>query len=156
MYDRFAPSIYGYIYRRVGEQRQAEDLTSEVFLEALAALRKGRFAKTSLSAWLYRIAHNRVVDHYRSQHKEILPLGEWLPAPDNVPHEVERRHQQAWLREALHSLTDDQQKVLTLRFGEGMSAVETARALSKTEGAVCSLQHRALVALRRLAQEEVP
>jgi RNA polymerase sigma-70 factor, ECF subfamily len=95
LYDQFAPGLYAYIYRRVGEQGLAEDLTSEVFVKALNALRKGQFASQSLPAWLYRMAHNQVIDHYRRQ-KPDAPLEEWMPAPDNVPEAARRRH---WLGE---------------------------------------------------------
>jgi len=156
LYDRFAPAIYAYLYRRIGEGRLAEDLTGDVFVQALAALRKGQFANTSLEAWLYRTAHNRLVDHYRRERKELLPLEEWLPAPDDVPEEAHRRRAYDWLRRALRRLTGDQQQVLALRFGQGLTAAETARALGKAEESVRALQHRALAALRKLMQEGAP
>jgi RNA polymerase sigma-70 factor (ECF subfamily) len=155
LYDQFAPAIYAYIYRRVGEQRLAEDLTGDVFVNALGALRKGQFASTSLPAWLYRLAHNRVVDHYR-RGREVAPLEEWAPAPDDVPEAADRRRRQARLREALHHLTEDQQQVIVLRFGEGQSAAAVARVMGKTEESVRALQHRALAALRRWLDEETP
>lgn len=155
LYDQFAPALYTYIYRRVGEQRLAEDLTSEVFVKALSALRKGQFASQSLPGWLYRLAHNQVIDHYRRQ-KPDAPLEEWLPAPDDVPEAARRRHWQARLREVLPRLTEEQQHVIVLRFGEGQSASEVARALGKTEESIRGLQHRALAALRRWLGEDFP
>ena len=153
LYDQFAPAIYAYCYRRVGERHMAEDLTSDVFVRALAAIQKGRFAQTSLPAWLYRIAHNLVVDHYRRANPDIVPLEEWAPAPDNVPEAVRRRQQQEWLGNAMQQLTDEQQQTLALRFGQGYSAIETARLMGKTEEAIRALQHRALAALRRIMGE---
>lgn len=155
LYDEFAPRLYAYIYRRVGEQRLAEDLTSEVFVKALSALRKGRFASESLQAWLYRLAHNQVIDHYR-RNKGDMPLNESLPAPDSVPEAARRRHWQNKLREALPHLTEEQQHVIVLRFGEGQSAGEVAQALGKTEESIRALQHRALAALRRWLGEDYP
>ncbi len=155
LYDQFAPRLYTYIYRRVGEQRLAEDLTSEVFVKALSALRKGQFASASAQAWLYRLAHNLVIDHYRRD-KGNLPLDESLPAPDSVPEAARRRHWQGQLREALPHLTEEQQHVIVLRFGEGQSAGEVARALGKTEESIRALQHRALAALRRWLGEDYP
>jgi len=155
LYDKFAPAIYAYIYRRVGEQRLAEDLTGDVFVNALGALRKGQFANTSLQAWLYRLAHNRVVDYYRRSKMDV-PLEEWVPAPDDVPLTADRHRWQTKLREALHHLTDDQQQVIVLRFGEGQNAADVASALGKTEESIRALQHRALVALRRWLNEEAP
>jgi RNA polymerase sigma-70 factor (ECF subfamily) len=156
LYDHFAPAIYAYIYRRVGERRLAEDLTGDVFVQALSTLRTERFAHTSLPAWLYRIAHNRVIDHYRRERQVAVPLEEWMPALDDVPESAARRRTQAWLQHALRRLSDDQQEVLVLRFGQGMRAAETARVLGKSEAAVRALQHRALAALRRLMEEGAP
>jgi len=155
LYDRFAPVIYAYVYRRVGERPLAEDLTADVFVRALDALRAGKFATLSVQAWLYRLAHNRVIDHYRRNRRgPALPLEEWVPAPDDVPETAGRRGEQAWVRAALRRLTDEQQQVLALRFGQGLSANATAEALGKTEEAIRALQHRALAALRRLMREE--
>jgi len=156
LYDQFAPALYAYIYRRVGEQRLAEDLTGDVFVNALGALRRGQFASGSLAAWLYRLAHNRVIDHYRRERKTLVPLAEELPAAEDVPEAARQRHLRGWLREALRRLTEDQQQVLALRFGEGRSAAEVARTLGKTEESIRALQHRALQALRRLIEEGSP
>lgn len=156
LYDRFAPRLYAYLYRRTGERRLAEDLTGDVFVQSIAALRKGQFASASLEAWLYRMAHNRLVDHYRRDRKDVVPLEEWLPAPDDVPAEAERRRLQNGLRRAIRRLTGDQQHILTLRFGQGLSAAETARLTGNTETGVRALQHRALAALRRFLQERDP
>jgi RNA polymerase sigma-70 factor (ECF subfamily) len=151
LHDRHAPAIYAYIYRRVGDRRLAEDLTADVFLRALEALRKGQFAHTALSAWLYRLAHNRVVDHFRRQRPEG-ELPDQHPGPDNVPELTQRRALSRAVQAALRLLTDEQQQVIVLRFGEGKTAVETARLLNKTEEAVRALQHRSLAALRRLLE----
>lgn len=155
LYDQYAPRLYAYIYRQVGEQRLAEDLTSEVFVKALGALRKGQFANTSMQAWLYRLAHNLVIDHYRRDPGHA-PLDESFPAPDSVPEAARRRHWQSKLREALPHLTEEQQQVIVLRFGEGQSAGEVARTLGKTEESIRALQHRALAALRRWLGEDYP
>jgi RNA polymerase sigma-70 factor (ECF subfamily) len=155
LYDRFAPLVYAYIYRRVGERQLAEDLAADVFVRALAALQHGHFASVSIQAWLYRLAHNRVVDHYRRNRRAPLaPLDEAVPAPDDVPEAAGRRSDQAWVRAALPRLTDEQQQIIALRFGEGLSAADVASALGKTEEAIRALQHRALAALRRLWREE--
>jgi RNA polymerase sigma-70 factor (ECF subfamily) len=150
LYDRFAPALHAYIYRRVGDGSLAEDLTADVFVNALEALDQGRFATQSVQAWLYRLAHNRVVDHYRRRRPDALPLEPWVPAADDVPAAAAQRQQQAWVRQALRRLTDEQQQILHLRFGDGLRAAAIAQALGKTEEAVRALQHRALAALRKL------
>ncbi len=151
LHDRYAPAVFAYVYRRVGEQHLAEDLTADVFLKALEALRRGRFAHSALMAWLYRLAHNRVVDHYRKQQPQVT-LPDDHPATDDVQAATQERALHRSVRGALSRLTDDQQQVIALRFGEGKTAAETARLLQKTEEAVWALQHRSLAALRRLLE----
>ena len=151
IHDRYSKKIYSYIYRRLGDVHLAEDLTAEVFLKMLEAAQSKRFARTSLSAWLYRIAHNLVVDHFRSQPQgEVEPWDERLRAAvDDLTVTVEAKLAQQGLRAALSHLTQEQQQVIILRFGEGLSAPQVAEVLDKSEGAVRALQHRALRMLRR-------
>jgi RNA polymerase sigma-70 factor (ECF subfamily) len=153
VYDRYATRIYTYLYHRLGDRFLAEDLTSEVFVRMLEAARSRRFAQTSLSGWLYRIAHNLVVDHYRSR-DEPVPLDEGLVDSAAGPaSSVEARLAQEELRMALEHLTEDQQQVIYLRFGEGLTAKQVAEVLGKPETAVWSLQHRALARLQRIMGE---
>jgi RNA polymerase sigma-70 factor (ECF subfamily) len=156
LYDRYAPRIYRYVYRHVGDAVLAEDLTGDVFVRVLQALQSERFWQTSFQAWLYRIAHNLVVDHYRRGAKvNEIELDERLVSagagPDAV---VEDRFFYQQLGKALQVLTPDQQQVMALRFGEGLTAREVAEVVDKTVGAVEALQHRALAALRRVLEKE--
>ena len=152
LYDRYAPKMYTYIYRRVSDAALAEDLTSELFLRMLRAIRNEQAWRDSFAAWLYRIAHNLVVDHYRRRPPTpSLPLGEVLIAPDDDPAAaVEDTLACERLQAAISCLTPEQQEVLALRFGEGLTARETAQVLRKTTGSVEALQHRAVAALRRI------
>lgn len=155
IYDRYADKIYHYIFHRVGSRPVAEDLTADVFVRMLEAVERDRFAQTSLRAWLYRLAHNIVVDHYRARSNEQpLLLDERLGvvSGDPRPH-IEARLAQAGLRTALSRLTEKQQQVIVLRFGEGMTAPEVAEVLGTTEGAVRALQHRAVAELREILEE---
>jgi RNA polymerase sigma-70 factor, ECF subfamily len=149
LYDAYAERIYGYLYRRVGSAQIAEDLTGDVFVKVLEALGSGRPWHTSFGAWLYRIAHNVVVDWYRSQGTvERTSLDEWetevRAAAPNAPDVWAHRE----LRQALMALTEQQQQVLILRFGEGLKVREIAEIMGKSVGAIEGLQHRALAALR--------
>jgi RNA polymerase sigma-70 factor (ECF subfamily) len=157
LYDRYAPRIYAYVYRRVGNAHLAEDLTGDVFLRVIQAIQSSHVWQTSFRAWLYRIAHNRVVDHYRRQPQAPeTALDDVLVAAQDDPDATVAQllsHQR--LGAALHQLTPDQQQVLALRFGEGFTARETAEVVDKTVGAVEALQHRALAALRRILEQEV-
>jgi RNA polymerase sigma-70 factor (ECF subfamily) len=152
LYDRNAPRMYAYIYRRVSDPALAEELTAELFLRVLRAIRCDQAWSDSFIAWLYRIAHNLVVDHYRRQPPApCLPLHESLAALEADPATIaEDAVASEHLRAAIGRLTPDQQEVLALRFGEGLTAAETAQILGKSTGAVQALQHRALAALRRI------
>ena len=155
IHDGYSEKIYCYIYRYLGEARLAEDLTAEVFLKLLEAIKASKGPRTHLSAWLYRVAHNLVVDHFRRPQGESLPLEEGLvAAPENVTVAVEKKLAQQQLRAAISHLTSDQQQVIVLKFIEGLSNAEVGQVLGKTEGAVKSLQHRALAALQRIMERE--
>lgn len=155
IYDCYADRIYTYIFHRVGSRPIAEDLTADVFVRMLEAIERNSFAQTSLRAWLYRVAHNIVVDYYRAQPSEQpVLLDERLGVVSGDPRpRIEARLAQAGLRTALSRLTDRQQQVIVLRFGEGMTAREVAEVLGTTEGAVRALQHRAVAELRRVLEE---
>ena len=151
IYDRYSLRIYNYIYHRLGNAYLAEDLTATVFLRMLEAIRSSRAWQSSFSGWLYRIAHNLVVDYFRAGRQEELPLEEWPVPPKEHPADIaERALTQQRLRAAIGQLTGEQNTVITLKFLEGLSNAEVAKAIGKSEGAVKSLQFRALAALRRI------
>lgn len=151
IYDEYQQPIYRYIYRQVGDTEVARDLTADVFQRFLQALQKGQGPEEQLKAWLYRVAHNNVIDYYRRrQHRQHLPLDERLVESGESPATLAERNISAkQVREALVHLTPDQRQVITLKFLEGFSNVEVADILNKPIGAVKSLQHRALAALQR-------
>jgi RNA polymerase sigma-70 factor, ECF subfamily len=154
IYDHYEVKIYSYIYYRVGSQPVAQDLTSQVFLRVLEAIQNQRTWESSFSGWLYRIAHNLVIDHYRRRGRDTqvtiddLPT---LPARGDGPEQAAERALAAeTLRTAINRLTEEQAQVVTLRFLEGLSITEVAAALGKTEGAIKAMQYRAVTSLRRL------
>ena len=156
LYDQYAPLIYAYLYRRVHDAQLAEDLTGEVFMRVLQAIQSEQFWHTSFRGWLYRIAHNLLVDHYRKQPPvPMLALDEQLVAAQSDPDSAlaEKLSRQDLLA-AISQLTLAQQQVLALRFGEQLAAWEVAEVMGKSVGAVELLQHRALTALRRILKEE--
>jgi RNA polymerase sigma-70 factor (ECF subfamily) len=154
LYDLYADRIYAYIYRRVGQPEIAEDLTGQVFMRMLEAVRTGQGWRTSFSGWLYRIAHNLVIDHYRRRGRVTLvdiddatPVRATRGDPVRTTEtQLEREH----LRAALAQLTEEQAQVITLRFLEDQSIAEVADNMNKTEGAIKALQYRAVLALRRV------
>ena len=154
IYDHYEVKIYSYIYHRVGSQPVAQDLTSQVFLRVLEAIQHQRTWESSFSGWLYRIAHNLVIDHYRRRGRDTqvtiddLPT---LPARGDGPEQAAERALAAeTLRTAINRLTEEQAQVVTLRFLEGLSITEVAAAMGKTEGAIKAMQYRAVTSLRRL------
>lgn len=158
IYARYEGKIYAFLYRRVGDEALAEDLTAHVFLKMLEAIRNGHTWRTSFSGWLYRIAHNLLVDHYRDCAKQTyVPLDDapvLTTTQYNPVRIAESRLEIERLRAAIRRLTDDQALVISLRFIERCSINEVAEMLDKTEGAVKALQHRALATLHQLLENE--
>jgi RNA polymerase sigma-70 factor (ECF subfamily) len=151
IYDAYALRIFRYLFRRLGSTSLAEDLTADVFLRVVEASGTPRFCRGSLAPWLYRLAHNRLVDHFR-QHGES-PLPEDFDLADSGRDDLHvHRHE---LRLAVRKLTPDQQQVVVLKFIEGLSNSEIAIVMDKPEGAIKSLQHRALDTLRRLLEADL-
>ena len=155
IYDTYYERIYRYVYRFVSQTDRAEDLTANVFLRLLNSVRAGHCPRTNLSAWLYRVAHNLVVDGFRRKPSEDVKLAEWTKSyePD-MAHLVDQNLQMERVRRALRQLTESQQQVIALKFLQGMNSREVATILNKTEGAVDALQHRGLVALRKALKGE--
>ncbi len=154
LYDQYADRIYSYVYHRVGSADIAEDLTGQAFMRMLEAIQGNRGWRTSFSGWLYRIAHNLVIDHYRRGHRASFVDIEdttTLKAPTGDPlRAVEAKLDNERLRSALNQLTEEQAQVIVLRFLEERSIAEAAAAMDKTEGAIKALQYRAVLALRRV------
>ncbi|MBN2005171.1 MAG: sigma-70 family RNA polymerase sigma factor [Anaerolineae bacterium] len=156
VYDTYAPALYRYAYRLTGHTQTAQDIVSETFQRFLIALRNGAGPEKHLSAWLYRVAHNLVVDFYRRQPQdEPVVLDGDMPAIGHDSAEVYMLQQESAdrIRAALHQLTPLQQQVLVLRFLEEMSNAEVAKIVGRAEGAVKGLLHRAMSALRRVLEE---
>jgi RNA polymerase sigma-70 factor (ECF subfamily) len=152
LYERYLTTIFRYVFYRVGERTEAEDLTETVFLKAWEALGRYRVREVPFRAWLYRIAHNTLIDCYRTT-KETVPLDEQceLPDPADQPDELfDLQESRAAVTQALQNLPPDYQHVLTLRFISGLSHAETSQVLGRSEKAVRVLQHRALNALRKI------
>ena len=159
LYDRYEARIYGYIYRRTGDQILAEDLTAQVFLKMLESIRDQKAWHSSFSGWLYRIAHNLVVDTYRRKGRHSAVDLEDVPqtaAESQNPEEtVEQTLDAERLRSAIRRLTDEQAEVVSLRFLEGYSIAEVAGMMNRTEGAIKALQYRAVATLRTLLYDQM-
>ena len=144
--------IYSYLHLSVGNRHDAEDLTTQTFLKMLEAIGRFRWQSAPFSAWLFRIAHNLAMDHFRAnkrwQPEEEVPEPEDATessAEDAAFESIGRRS----MLELIEGLSHEQKQVLTLKFVFNFSNGEAAAILDKTEGAVKSLQHRALVSLQK-------
>ena len=145
--------IYSYLHMTVGNRHDAEDLTTQTFMRMLESIGKFRFQSAPFSAWLFRIAHNLSMDHFRANRR-------WQPeeeVPEPIGSEERSAEDEAFqsigrqsMLELIDSLSQEKQQVLTLKFVFNFSNGEAATILDKTEGAVKSLQHRALVSLQKL------
>jgi RNA polymerase sigma-70 factor (ECF subfamily) len=155
LYDASVDRVYRYIFYRVTDEQTAEDLTSQVFLKAWENLH--RYQPTGpFAAWLYSIARNAVIDHYRT-HKPTVALDEvaaTIGQDAKLDETVDLKSEVKSLRAAMQYLTDEQREVLTLKFISGMDTIEISRRMRKSEGAVRALQMRALQALGRVMEPE--
>jgi RNA polymerase sigma-70 factor (ECF subfamily) len=155
VYDDYYERIYRYIFGYLGRVTAAEDVAASVFFRLLRAVRNGNSPRSNLSAWLYRVAHNLIMDVFRRAQPEELELSEWLEGSESDPaHMVEWRSELARVSMALHQLTEWQQQVIVHRFFQGMDIPEVASTMGKSAGAVDALQRRGLRALRKALQQE--
>lgn len=148
LYRRYFDKVYRYLLRQVGSRQDADDLTSQVFLKAFAAI-KGYRPNLPFSSWLFRIARNAVIDHLR--HRRHEPLGHNvsdLQAAHDTEHVAMTDEALRTLSRHLRDLTAEQRDVIALRFFAGLSIHETAKALGKSEGAVKARLHRGIAQLR--------
>lgn len=153
-YQKYKHKIYNYFWYRTGfNQELAEDLTSEVFIKAL---KKFSSFKTNLSfqAWIYRIAHNHLVDHFRKSRAINVPIEEAFNLPAQEGHKnMEDKVFLGQLLERIKTLPDYYQEILILKFVNGMETKEIAAILKKQEGAIRTAIHRALKELRLKIEE---
>ena len=158
IYEENFDKIYRYIVLKIGDRTEAEDMTQQVFLNAIRSISSYKFKGMPFSSWLYRIAHNQVVDYYRKKSKHAtVPLDESLPIPaaDGDPkYLVERKVDIEEIVTATRKLTKAQQEVISLRFAGELSIAEVAGVMGKSEGAIKALQHSAIVALRKVLATE--
>jgi RNA polymerase sigma-70 factor, ECF subfamily len=156
IHDTYYTPIFRYVAFRVSDRQTAEDLTSEVFIRLLSALRDRHAPQNSLSGWLYGVASRVVADYYRQLYrKPETGLPEWLPDANSDPvAQLDASLSREQLHRALKRLTEEQQDVIALRFGFEMSIREVARTMGKNEGAIKQLQARAVAALSRILSPE--
>ena len=144
--------IYSYLHLSLGNRHDAEDLTTQTFLKMLEAIGRFRWQSVPFSAWLFRIAHNLAMDHFRAR-RRVQTEDEVPEPPGQEESSAEEQAMdslgQAGMLALIERLSAEQRQVLTLKFLFGFANAEVAGILGKTEGAVKSLQHRALASLQK-------
>lgn len=152
LYEKYVEKIYSYLYYKTSSQAKAEDLTSQVFIKALQNVDTYEDRGYPFSAWLYRIAHNLVVNWYRDKDKlEQTPLDEDFPLPaaqEHVEENLQKSEEEEALLNIIGELAEDRQQVVILKFVEGLTNQEIGEIMGRTEGAIKALYHRTLVSLR--------
>ncbi|MCE7946870.1 MAG: RNA polymerase sigma factor [Chloroflexi bacterium CFX4] len=159
IYERYVARIYAYCLRRVDDPQEAEDLTSQVFTNALLAL--SQYRGGSVAAWLFRIAHNAVINHlkqrnHQARHAHSLDQSQFDP-PSDAPEPAERliAAEEAYaIQQLVAKLPAEQQNVVLMRVVGGLSAAEIGAALGKREGAIRTMLHRALRWLQNAYQAQ--
>ena len=155
IHDEYFPAVYRYVHYRLDDEKLVEDISSEVFLRFLSAVRRRGSDIRDIRAWLLGTAANLINDHLRRKYRsqdEDLEDHEFLPGGPPPEWTVESHDQVRQVHRALRNLTSDQQQVISLRFLLDYSVEETAQIMRKTAGAVKVLQFRALGSLRRILE----
>lgn len=156
LYEKYHPKIYNYAFLQMGDVQAAEDLAADVMLKMLESVRKYEFKGLPFGAWVFRIARNRLIDlHRRRKRRGEVDLNEALVSTLSNPQALaELALDRGQIQVALKYLTDEQRQVIVLKFIEGFDNRSIGRVMGRSDGAIKSLQHRALAALRRVFEEE--
>lgn len=155
LYDQYEPKIYRFILLRTSRREEAEDLTHQVFLNAWQRIGAYRSEGHPFGSWLYRIARNLVIDHYRTKKNQVSldevdpEIFSFAPAHEET---MDRKMLFAKVTKAMLTLKQEHQDVLIMRFVEELSHKEIAETLGKTEGAIKLLQHRAIQGLKKILE----
>ena len=151
LYEKYFDKIYRYISLKIGNRVEAEDMTQQVFINALNSISSFKWRGLPFSAWLFRIAHNQVVDYLRKKTRQpVSPLNESITASNDNPQKItEQKISIEQLMIATKDLTAAQQEVIALRFAGELPISQVARIMGKSEGAIKALQHSAIVSLRK-------
>jgi RNA polymerase sigma-70 factor (ECF subfamily) len=157
LYELYVDKIYNYIYYRVGNHHDAEDLTAKVFYRALNHIPRYNHKGAPFAAWLYRIAHNLVANWHRDHsRRKIVALENVKLSGDgrtNPHHAAEQTNERELLLAAIQKLPPERQQLLTLKFIERMSNAEIGQVMGRSEGAIKSLYHRTLISLKSILAE---
>ena len=152
LYQEYYDKIARYAYARIGNMAEAEDLAGEVFLRALRSLGSYQERDVPMHAWLFKIAHNLVIDYFRKAAKQkTVPIDNLQMANEENPQDIaEKNIELERVKQAMKYLTEEQKEVLNLRFLGGLTSKEAGQLLKKSDGAVREMQRAAIEKLRML------
>jgi len=153
LYEKHFDRIYRYLYLRLGNKAETEDLTQDVFIRALEAIDSYKWRNSQFAAWRYRIAHNQMIDYFRKHGKvEKVPLEDdnMLAGKSDPAFAAENELEIERMIDGINRLTPAQRDVISLRFGAQLSITEAARTLGKNEGTVKALQYNGILALKKM------
>lgn len=155
LYERYYARVYRYVFHRVANNAEAEDVTALVFMKALEGLPSYQPRKNGFAPWIFRIARNTVVDHYR-RHRRLasLPYLDDTVQDDDPMHDVLGREQRAELHAMIRHLSDEQRDVVLMRYAGDLSFAEIAATLQKNEPAIRMLLHRGLRKLKAVMGDD--
>jgi RNA polymerase sigma-70 factor, ECF subfamily len=158
IYEEYVDRIYRYVFLRTGQAEQAEDLTHDVFCQAFRGVGSYKQTGKPFLSWLLRIAHNLVIDYYRKAGKHrMIRLNDEIPVSWQDPvTAAEKSLAMMEIAKAMLLLPAAQKEVISLRFVVGLSTAETAAVMGRSEGAVKTLQHEAVVKLRKMVKGNMP
>jgi RNA polymerase sigma-70 factor (ECF subfamily) len=157
LYDRHFDSIYRFVFLKTGSRADAEDISHQVFLSAWQKIENYKFQGFPFSSWLYKIALNAVIDHWRTKKPNIgihLVREDYLSELPEFQNQVDQKFDLKLVKNAIAKLEPDQQNVIIMKFVDELSNKEIADALGKSEGAIRVIQHRALRQLKKMIEEE--
>lgn len=155
VYDRYFDQIFRYLNYRLGEPDVSADLAGEVFLALVDALQAKKPPRISLSGWLYSVARNLAADYVKEKIRTVPLLDDLVADEASLMDQAYLAQLTPVLKNALLQLTEEQQHVVALRFGQGLSLAETADLMEKSVGSIKALQHRALASLARYMPQGV-
>jgi len=153
LYDRYQPMIYRFVFVKVGRREDAEDITHQVFMAAWQNIKGYKDMGHPFSSWLYQIARNHVIDHYRAKKSETSLEKmdpDYFVMPATAQFDLSTKIEMEKVRKAIGELKPDYQDVIIMRFIEDLPLKEVASAMDKTEGAVKLMQHRAIKELKKI------
>lgn len=151
LYDQYLPAIYRFILLKIGDKTTTEDLAHQVFLSAWQNIENYQTQGFPFSSWLYRIAHNAVIDYYRTEKKHFnLENIEEAAASNNLEEKIDQEFELGLVKAAIKDLPEEQQSIIIMRFVEGLTNKEIAAALGKSEGSIKTAQHRSLKNIKKI------